>query len=65
MQSVSLPGLFPAGGRGLCRGHHFKRGDGSCVAEAVALTLCGLPVGDLEPRWPAMATSALGSGSAA
>ncbi|MDP2847716.1 MAG: hypothetical protein Q8O35_05925 [Humidesulfovibrio sp.] len=49
MQSVSLPGLFPAGeGAGYAGGIISSAVDGLRVAEAAALTLCGLPVGDLE-----------------
>jgi Uncharacterized FAD-dependent dehydrogenases len=49
MQSVSLPGLFPAGeGAGYAGGIVSSAVDGLRVAEAVALTLCGLPVGDLD-----------------
>lgn len=49
MQSVGLPGLFPAGeGAGYAGGIVSSAVDGLRVAEAVALTLCGLPVGDLE-----------------
>ncbi|MDR3641436.1 MAG: hypothetical protein P4L39_08960 [Humidesulfovibrio sp.] len=53
MQSVSLPGLFPAGeGAGYAGGIVSSAVDGLRVAEAVALTLCGLPVGDLEAGGP-------------
>ncbi len=49
MQSATLPGLFPAGeGAGYAGGIVSSAVDGLRVAEAVALTLCGLPVGDLE-----------------
>ncbi|GAB6125639.1 NAD(P)/FAD-dependent oxidoreductase [Humidesulfovibrio idahonensis] len=49
MQSVSLPGLFPAGeGAGYAGGIISSAVDGLRVAEAVALTLCGQPVGDLD-----------------
>ncbi|MBU1230041.1 MAG: hypothetical protein KKA55_09150 [Proteobacteria bacterium] len=49
MQSVSLPGLFPAGeGAGYAGGIVSSAVDGLRVAEAVALSLCGLAVGDLE-----------------
>jgi uncharacterized FAD-dependent dehydrogenase len=49
MQSVSLPGLFPAGeGAGYAGGIVSSAVDGLRVAEAAALALCGLPVGDLE-----------------
>jgi len=51
MQSVSLPGLFPAGeGAGYAGGIISSAVDGLRVAEAVALTLCGLAVGDLDGR---------------
>jgi len=67
MQSVSLPGLFPAGeGAGYAGGIVSSAVDGLRVAEAAALTLCGLPVGDLEgPAACADAAPALGGGSAA
>jgi len=49
MQSVGLPGLFPAGeGAGYAGGIVSSAVDGLRVAEAVALSLCGLAVGDLE-----------------
>jgi uncharacterized protein len=49
MQSVSLPGLFPAGeGAGYAGGIVSSAVDGLRVAEAVALTLCGRSVGDLD-----------------
>ncbi|MDQ7833834.1 MAG: hypothetical protein RDU24_00465 [Humidesulfovibrio sp.] len=49
MQSVSLPGLFPAGeGAGYAGGIVSSAVDGLRVAEAVGLTLCGQSVGDLE-----------------
>lgn len=49
MQSLGLPGLFPAGeGAGYAGGIVSSAVDGLRVAEAAALTLCGLPVGDLE-----------------
>jgi len=49
MQSVSLPGLFPAGeGAGYAGGIVSSAVDGLRVAEAVALTLCGLPVEGLD-----------------
>jgi uncharacterized protein len=49
MQSVSLPGLFPAGeGAGYAGGIVSSAVDGLRVAEAAALSLCGLAVGDLE-----------------
>ena len=49
MQSTGLPGLCPAGeGAGYAGGIVSSAVDGLRVAEAVALTLCGLPVGDLE-----------------
>ncbi len=49
MQSVGLPGLFPAGeGAGYAGGIVSSAVDGLRVAEAAALSLCGLPVGDLE-----------------
>jgi uncharacterized FAD-dependent dehydrogenase len=49
MQSVSLPGLYPAGeGAGYAGGIVSSAVDGLRVAEAVALSLCGLPVGDLD-----------------
>lgn len=51
MQSVSLPGLFPAGeGAGYAGGIVSSAVDGLRVAEAAALHLCGLPVGDLDGR---------------
>lgn len=67
MQSVSLPGLFPAGeGAGYAGGIISSAVDGLRVAEAAALTLCGLPVGDLEgPAACAGSIPALGGGSAA
>ncbi|OIO03994.1 MAG: hypothetical protein AUJ49_03835 [Desulfovibrionaceae bacterium CG1_02_65_16] len=49
MQSAGLPGLFPAGeGAGYAGGIVSSAVDGLRVAEAVALTLCGLPVEDLD-----------------
>ncbi|MBA4358689.1 MAG: hypothetical protein C0405_13290, partial [Desulfovibrio sp.] len=49
MQSLGLPGLFPAGeGAGYAGGIVSSAVDGLRVAEAVALRLCGLAVGDLE-----------------
>jgi len=49
MQSVGLPGLFPAGeGAGYAGGIVSSAVDGLRVAEAAALSLCGLAVGDLE-----------------
>lgn len=49
MQSVSLPGLFPAGeGAGYAGGIVSSAVDGLRVAEAAALSLCGLAVDDLE-----------------
>ncbi|MBA4358242.1 MAG: FAD-dependent oxidoreductase, partial [Desulfovibrio sp.] len=49
MQSVSLPGLFPAGeGAGYAGGIISSAVDGLRVAEALALGLCGLPVPDLD-----------------
>jgi hypothetical protein len=49
MQSVGLPGLFPAGeGAGYAGGIVSSAVDGLRVAEAAALTLCGQSVGDLE-----------------
>jgi len=67
MQSVSLPGLFPAGeGAGYAGGIISSSVDGLRVAEAAALTLCGLPVGDLDgPAACTGAASALGGGSIA
>ncbi|MHC1751884.1 NAD(P)/FAD-dependent oxidoreductase [Humidesulfovibrio sp.] len=67
MQSVSLPGLFPAGeGAGYAGGIISSAVDGLRVAEAVALTLCGLPVGDLEAAVASDgAAAAHGDGSAA
>ncbi|MGE4264280.1 MAG: NAD(P)/FAD-dependent oxidoreductase [Desulfovibrio sp.] len=67
MQSVGLPGLFPAGeGAGYAGGIVSSAVDGLRVAEAVALTLCGLPVGDLEgPAACAGSAPALGGGGAA
>ncbi|HWR04141.1 MAG TPA: hypothetical protein VN419_08975, partial [Humidesulfovibrio sp.] len=64
MQSVSLPGLFPAGeGAGYAGGIISSAVDGLRVAEAVALTLCGQPVGDLEGLAPGAADA--GDGGAA
>ncbi len=49
MQSATLPGLFPAGeGAGYAGGIVSSAVDGLRVAEAVALTLCGRPVDNLE-----------------
>lgn len=49
MQGLGLQGLFPAGeGAGYAGGIVSSAVDGLRVAEAVALTLCGLPVGDLD-----------------
>lgn len=55
MQSAALPGLFPAGeGAGYAGGIVSSAVDGLRVAEAVGLTLCGLPVGDLENELEAL-----------
>ncbi len=63
MQSVSLPGLFPAGeGAGYAGGIISSAVDGLRVAEAAALTLCGLPVGDLDG--PASCAGVAGGGAA-
>jgi uncharacterized FAD-dependent dehydrogenase len=49
MQSVSLPGVYPAGeGAGYAGGIVSSAVDGLRVAEAAALALCGLPVADLD-----------------
>ncbi len=49
MQSIGLPGLYPAGeGAGYAGGIVSSAVDGLRVAEAAALALCGLPVGDLD-----------------
>lgn len=49
MQSIGMPGLYPAGeGAGYAGGIVSSAVDGLRVAEAAALALCGLPVGDLD-----------------